>query len=161
MERPTRLCSERRSLAPRSSRHNTRSTILIPRFVHIISLPAADHKTSVCDLERLRPSRLAKRVRINQCLHRSGDHTYVPFYFPISCANSTDVLSCLRAADFSILQAANLAVNAAAFFGTFATAPVIDGEFVTQRPTQALRLKKVNGVSLHICLVLRLLTKCF
>ncbi|KAG9225193.1 hypothetical protein CCMSSC00406_0007024 [Pleurotus cornucopiae] len=61
------------------------------------------------------------------------------------CANSTDALSCLRAADFSVLQAANLAVNTGAFFGTFATAPVIDGEFVTQRPTQALRQKKVNG----------------
>ncbi|KAF4597014.1 hypothetical protein EYR40_007464 [Pleurotus pulmonarius] len=61
------------------------------------------------------------------------------------CANSTDTLSCLRATDASILQAANLAVNRAAFFGTFATVPVIDGEFITQRPTQALRQKKTNG----------------
>ncbi|KAL4259478.1 Carboxylic ester hydrolase, partial [Pleurotus pulmonarius] len=53
------------------------------------------------------------------------------------CGASSDTLSCLRAANVSILQAANVNVNRAGFFGTFVAVPVVDGEFITQRPTQA------------------------
>ncbi|KAJ8692186.1 hypothetical protein PTI98_009521 [Pleurotus ostreatus] len=64
------------------------------------------------------------------------------------CGGSADTLSCLRAANVSILQAANVNVNRAGFFGTFVAVPVVDGEFITQRPTQALRQRRVNGRAL-------------
>ncbi|KDQ25027.1 hypothetical protein PLEOSDRAFT_1047807 [Pleurotus ostreatus PC15] len=64
------------------------------------------------------------------------------------CGGSADTLSCLRAANVSILQAANVNINRAGFFGTFVAVPVVDGEFITQRPTQALRQRRVNGRAL-------------
>ncbi|KAG5221457.1 alpha/beta-hydrolase [Salix suchowensis] len=64
------------------------------------------------------------------------------------CDGSANALSCLRAANVSILQAANVNVNRAGFFGTFVAVPVVDGEFITQRPTQALRQRRVNGRAL-------------
>ena len=51
-----------------------------------------------------------------------------------------------RAADVNALQAANVTINAAGFFGTFVFVPVVDGTFITQRATQALRQGRVNGV---------------
>lgn len=55
-------------------------------------------------------------------------------------------MRCLRAANVAKLQTTNNKVNQAGFFGTFSTVPVVDGEFTTEPPTQALRRGRVNGV---------------
>ncbi|KAL0945305.1 hypothetical protein HGRIS_000810 [Hohenbuehelia grisea] len=65
-----------------------------------------------------------------------------------NCATSTDTLTCLRAADVDVLEAANVQINSDGFFGTFVTVPVVDGEFITQRVTAALKQGKVNGKAL-------------
>ncbi|KAF7424781.1 hypothetical protein PC9H_010092 [Pleurotus ostreatus] len=64
------------------------------------------------------------------------------------CGGAADALACLRAADVSRLQAANVQVNRAGFYGTLVTVPVVDGDFITQRPTVALRQRRVNGEAL-------------
>lgn len=66
-----------------------------------------------------------------------------------SCSSSQDTLQCLRTSDFDVLQNVYLEITKKALStGTYAFAPVVDGTFITQRPTQALRQGKVNGVSL-------------
>ena len=64
-----------------------------------------------------------------------------------SCSTAQDTLDCLRAADVNSLQSANLEINASGFFGTFVFVPVVDGSFITERPTELLKAGKVNGVS--------------
>jgi hypothetical protein len=55
-------------------------------------------------------------------------------------------MACLRAVDPSVLATANANINNAGFYGTFSTVPVVDGAFITQRPTLSLLEGKVNGV---------------
>ncbi|KAJ7708326.1 Alpha/Beta hydrolase protein [Mycena rosella] len=63
----------------------------------------------------------------------------------MNCTTATDSLECLRAADVNELQSVNLKMNAAAFVGMPAFLPVVDGQFITQRPSQSLAQGKVNG----------------
>ncbi|KAJ7239422.1 Alpha/Beta hydrolase protein [Mycena haematopus] len=65
-----------------------------------------------------------------------------------SCTSATDPLACLRAADATTLETANTNINLDGFFGTFSVIPVIDGTFITQRPTLSLLEGKVNGEAL-------------
>ncbi|KAG6914514.1 hypothetical protein DXG01_016846 [Tephrocybe rancida] len=65
-----------------------------------------------------------------------------------NCASSTDTLACLRAVDATTLQIVNTNLSGNAFFGTFIFVPVVDGTFITQRPTKALEAHKVNGKAL-------------
>ncbi|KAL0567354.1 hypothetical protein V5O48_014639 [Marasmius crinis-equi] len=65
-----------------------------------------------------------------------------------NCSLSTDTLRCLRAASSSVLQAANMNINLAGFFGTFVFVPVIDGTFITRRATEALSQGNLNGQAL-------------
>lgn len=46
------------------------------------------------------------------------------------------------------MEVANANISGAAFYGTFIFVPVVDGEFITQRPTISLAHGKVNGVRL-------------
>ncbi|KAF7327297.1 COesterase domain-containing protein [Mycena kentingensis (nom. inval.)] len=62
-----------------------------------------------------------------------------------NCTSSTDDMACLRAVPAGTLQTANTNINTAGFFGTFVLVPVIDGEFITQPVTNALRSGQVNG----------------
>ncbi|KAG6895967.1 hypothetical protein C0992_011221, partial [Termitomyces sp. T32_za158] len=62
-----------------------------------------------------------------------------------SCSSATDTLACLRASDPTTLQTINVNLSTNAFFGTFIFVPVVDGSFITQRPTQAMKEHKVNG----------------
>ncbi|KAF7335451.1 Carboxylic ester hydrolase [Mycena venus] len=62
-----------------------------------------------------------------------------------NCATATDSLVCLRAADATVLQAANANITSSSFFGTFTLVPVVDEVFITQRPTLSLLEGKVNG----------------
>ncbi len=58
-------------------------------------------------------------------------------------------MACLRTADVNALETANLNINAAGFYGTFILVPVVDGEFIMQRPTLSLAQGKVNGVRIE------------
>lgn len=63
-----------------------------------------------------------------------------------SCSNATDTFACLVDADDSNLQTANIALNGEGFFGTFVMVPVVDGEFIVERPMQTISRGKLNGV---------------
>ncbi|KAF7343233.1 Carboxylic ester hydrolase [Mycena venus] len=65
-----------------------------------------------------------------------------------NCTNATDSMACLRATDVQILATANQDISAGAFFGTVLWTPVVDGEFIQQRPTLSLAQGKVNGEAL-------------
>ncbi|KAJ7470977.1 Alpha/Beta hydrolase protein [Mycena latifolia] len=65
-----------------------------------------------------------------------------------NCTAASDVMACLRAVDAAILATANTNINQAAFFGTFTLVPVVDGTFITQRPSLSLLEGKVNGKAL-------------
>ncbi|KAJ7692101.1 Alpha/Beta hydrolase protein [Mycena rosella] len=66
----------------------------------------------------------------------------------VGCTAASDAMACLRAADAATLETANTNINLAGFFGTFLLVPVIDGTFITQRPTLSLLEGKVNGKTL-------------
>ncbi|KAF8630785.1 hypothetical protein AX15_002716 [Amanita polypyramis BW_CC] len=61
------------------------------------------------------------------------------------CSSSSDSLECLRNTDVAKLQNVNTNVSFNAFYGTSIFVPIIDGTFITQRPTLSLRSGKVNG----------------
>ncbi|KAF9443305.1 alpha/beta-hydrolase [Macrolepiota fuliginosa MF-IS2] len=61
------------------------------------------------------------------------------------CSSATDTLACLRQVDVNVLEQANTNISGSGFFGTFLFVPVVDGHFITERPTQLLRQGKVNG----------------
>jgi cholinesterase len=63
-----------------------------------------------------------------------------------SCSFAQDTLKCLRAVDVNTLQNANLDINNSGFFGTFVFVPVVDGRFITDRPSKLLKAGTVNGV---------------
>ncbi|KAJ7319041.1 Alpha/Beta hydrolase protein [Mycena albidolilacea] len=65
-----------------------------------------------------------------------------------NCAIAQDSLTCLRTANATVLEMANYNINAAGFFHTFSTVPVIDGVFITQQPTLSFLESKVNGEAL-------------
>ncbi|KAK6996661.1 carboxylic ester hydrolase [Favolaschia claudopus] len=65
-----------------------------------------------------------------------------------NCSKASDAMACLRAVDQAVLQTANTNINTAGFYGTFLTVPVVDGTFITQRPTLSLLQGKVNGQAL-------------
>ncbi|KAK7032678.1 COesterase domain-containing protein [Favolaschia claudopus] len=65
-----------------------------------------------------------------------------------NCATANDALTCLRGVAATTLETANTNINSAGFFGTFVVVPVIDGDFIRQRPTVSLAQRKVNGKAL-------------
>ncbi|KAJ7651190.1 Alpha/Beta hydrolase protein [Roridomyces roridus] len=65
-----------------------------------------------------------------------------------NCSSAANALTCLRAADTTLLSTVNTNINSAGFFGTFTTAPVVDGEFIVQRPTLSFLEGRVNGQAL-------------
>ena len=68
-----------------------------------------------------------------------------------SCSSAQDTLECLRAVDINSLQNVNIDISNSGFFGTFVFVPVVDGNFITDRPTELLKAGKVNGVRwLHL-----------
>ncbi|KZP26472.1 alpha/beta-hydrolase [Athelia psychrophila] len=61
------------------------------------------------------------------------------------CGNAADSFACLVAVDADALQAINVEVSLEGFTGTFVFVPVIDGEFIVERPTLTLKRGDVNG----------------
>ena len=64
------------------------------------------------------------------------------------CGDSEDAFACLVAADATVLETANMAINNEGFFGTFVMVPVVDGEFIVERPMQTITRGRLNGVRL-------------
>ncbi|KAL0956408.1 hypothetical protein HGRIS_002556 [Hohenbuehelia grisea] len=62
-----------------------------------------------------------------------------------NCSSALNALDCLRNTDTAVLQSANVEIALGGLFGTYIWAPVVDGTFITQRPTEALKQGKVNG----------------
>ncbi|KAJ6496021.1 Alpha/Beta hydrolase protein, partial [Mycena sanguinolenta] len=79
---------------------------------------------------------------------RVPEALFSEFVAQTNCTSATDALACLRAVDANALATVNANINAAGFFGTFVTVPVVDGVFITQRPTLSLLEGKVNGEAL-------------
>ncbi|KAJ7470993.1 Alpha/Beta hydrolase protein [Mycena latifolia] len=79
---------------------------------------------------------------------RIPEMTFSEVVAQTNCTSASDVMACLRAVDAGILATANTNINRAAFFGTFTLVPVVDGTFITQRPTLSLLEGKVNGKAL-------------
>ncbi|KAJ7314649.1 hypothetical protein DFH08DRAFT_972689 [Mycena albidolilacea] len=52
------------------------------------------------------------------------------------------------AVDVNALENANINISGVGFYGTYTFVPVVDGEFITQRPTLSLAQGKVNGEAL-------------
>ena len=65
-----------------------------------------------------------------------------------SCANATDTFQCLVNVDEATLEAANTAINADGFFGVFVLVPVVDGDFIVERPMATILKGQMNGVRL-------------
>ncbi|KIM92464.1 hypothetical protein PILCRDRAFT_57666 [Piloderma croceum F 1598] len=65
-----------------------------------------------------------------------------------NCTNAVDPFACLVTVDSDILSQANNAITSSAFYGTNVFVPVVDGTFITERPTVTLDRQVVNGVSL-------------
>ncbi|KAF8857961.1 carboxylesterase type B [Acephala macrosclerotiorum] len=63
---------------------------------------------------------------------------------PTGLSDST--FECLVAQNSTILQQASFNVTGSAPYGSWGIAPVTDGTYIQQRPTQALLQKKVNGL---------------
>jgi carboxylesterase type B len=56
-------------------------------------------------------------------------------------------MTCLRAANVSLLDTANKQISAGSLFGTVAFLPVVDGSFIVERPTETLKKGHINGVT--------------
>ncbi|KAK0463610.1 Alpha/Beta hydrolase protein [Desarmillaria tabescens] len=62
-----------------------------------------------------------------------------------NCTSAANSLICLRNVDADVLEQINIDLCNSGFFGTFVFVPVVDGDFIKQRPTIAMREGKVNG----------------
>ena len=67
----------------------------------------------------------------------------------LRCSSASDTLACLRKASSTDLQAVNVAVANTSFYGMDNFVPVVDGTFITQRPTLALKSGKLNTVCVY------------
>lgn len=56
-------------------------------------------------------------------------------------------MQCLREADFDSLVAANQQINAEALLRVVAFVPVVDGDFITDYPSELLSKGRLNGVN--------------
>ncbi|KAF5348564.1 hypothetical protein D9756_009623 [Leucocoprinus leucothites] len=61
------------------------------------------------------------------------------------CSSTSDALACLRQADTDVLNQANNNITAQGFYGLLTFTPVIDGTFLTDRPSVLLRRGQLNG----------------
>ncbi|KAK0482568.1 Alpha/Beta hydrolase protein [Armillaria novae-zelandiae] len=65
-----------------------------------------------------------------------------------NCTLAANSLTCLRSADVNVLEQINIDLCISGFFGSFVFVPVVDGDFITQRPALALLEGKANGEAL-------------
>lgn len=62
-----------------------------------------------------------------------------------SCGNATDAFGCLMEVPGVTLESVNNQILTSGFFGTFLFAPVVDGDFIVERPIATLERGIVNG----------------
>ncbi|TFY71855.1 hypothetical protein EVG20_g1158 [Dentipellis fragilis] len=62
-----------------------------------------------------------------------------------NCTQTADPLNCLRKVDATALVAAEAAVDSSNFLGLFSFVPVVDGEFLIERPTVTLKRGRLNA----------------
>ena len=67
--------------------------------------------------------------------------------YSCNASQSSGGLDCLRNADASLILEADKTIGSASFMQTWPFVPVVDGEFIRERPSKALESGKVNGVS--------------
>ncbi|KAL5483591.1 hypothetical protein ACEPAI_8823 [Sanghuangporus weigelae] len=63
------------------------------------------------------------------------------------CSNATDTFQCLVNVDAATLEGANVEVNESGFFGTFVMVPVVDGDFIVERPIVTIERGTLNANS--------------
>ncbi|KAA1475673.1 alpha/beta-hydrolase [Dentipellis sp. KUC8613] len=68
----------------------------------------------------------------------------------LNCTDSTDTLACIRQVNASDLAAADAAVCVANFLELWTFTPVVDGDFIVERPTETLKRGQVNGEALIV-----------
>ena len=136
-----RPCSEVRWRVPPSCLHNILMMALFPRQVYQ-RLPCTSHQLN--SLPRLYTTGLHPR-QSNQRCHQHVQQTLISLHY--RCSSHSISLECLRNTDVKLLDSINSNISTNAFYGTFIFAPVVDGTYITERPSEALRKGKINGVS--------------
>ncbi|KAJ7439482.1 alpha/beta-hydrolase [Mycena latifolia] len=61
------------------------------------------------------------------------------------CSGLKDTMACLRGAPAAALLVADTEIGDSSFLGTFTFVPIVDGEFIVERPTVTLQRGQVNG----------------
>ncbi|KAJ7711382.1 alpha/beta-hydrolase [Mycena metata] len=69
---------------------------------------------------------------------------------PLTCSSATDTFSCLQTVNATALETANTQITILGFYGTYLFVTVVDGSFITQRPTASLLQGAVNGMLLSV-----------
>ncbi|TFY52057.1 hypothetical protein EVG20_g10725 [Dentipellis fragilis] len=62
-----------------------------------------------------------------------------------NCTNSTDTLNCLRGVNAAALTSEEVPIDKANFLGMFTFVPVLDGDFLVERPTVTLQRGRLNA----------------
>ncbi|KAA1475621.1 alpha/beta-hydrolase [Dentipellis sp. KUC8613] len=68
----------------------------------------------------------------------------------VNCSHASDTLACLRAAPATALSAADQSVGEANFMEVYTFVPVVDGDFIVERPTVTMARGTVNGQALVV-----------
>ncbi|KAH7117916.1 Alpha/Beta hydrolase protein [Dendryphion nanum] len=77
--------------------------------------------------------------------HATPTAHFRDFASKVGCGNASVVLDCLRKVDSLSLQQASNSISTGGTYATWAFLPVTDGSFITNRPSIALKSKKLNG----------------
>jgi hypothetical protein len=76
-----------------------------------------------------------------------------------SCTHSAGSLDCLRKVDASLLLDTDTRIGFKNFLGTYSFVPVIDYDFIVERPMETLSRGRLNGVTLFnpqlLCFLLK------
>lgn len=81
-----------------------------------------------------------------------AENGYTAMVDATGCSGAQDTFSCLTSVDELTFANASNAISAAAYFGYWDWVPVVDGTFLTDRPTQLIQQGKYNAkhvVDLH------------
>ncbi|KAF5347259.1 hypothetical protein D9756_009943 [Leucocoprinus leucothites] len=77
--------------------------------------------------------------------HRIPEQVFTSVVEQTGCSSAPDALACLRQADVGLLNRANNNITAEGFWGLLTLTPVIDGKFITDRPSVLLGQGKINA----------------
>lgn len=66
----------------------------------------------------------------------------------LSCTNATDTFECLVDLNAGELEGINVAMCENGFSDTFLLVPVVDGDFIVERPVETILKGRLNAVSI-------------